>query len=255
MSFFSAPFCVGRQSESVKSSLVSSEACVLPLYETLAADRRLGKKKPRANTCSQTTLPPGQINLGEYLIFYNLGLVFQERSYESNCCLPPPLFFKPLFKSLQGFSFIAGTLFIVVSHCCREAEGWLPEAGYKVFNEFLLQGITWVKTHKYKCFHPHVFTTIRARGLTVFLMSISSCRDVDWIILSCSIHLGVELKCLLVKWKVSTCAHMELLAGTWELPYMVNFRTLSCPWWSLDLRSSHALMDVSLQQQSQKCRI
>lgn len=45
------------------------------------------------------------------------------------------------FKSLQGFSVNAGTVFVVVSYCSGEGEGWLPEASNKIFNEFLLQGI------------------------------------------------------------------------------------------------------------------
>lgn len=38
----------------------------------------------------------GKFNLGEYLISSNLGLVFQERPYVSNCCLPPTPFFSNL---------------------------------------------------------------------------------------------------------------------------------------------------------------
>lgn len=44
------------------------------------------------------------------------------------------------FKSLQGFTVIAGTVFVVVSYCSGEDEGWLPEASNKIFNEFLLRG-------------------------------------------------------------------------------------------------------------------
>lgn len=57
----------------------------------------------------------------------------------SNCFRPlllaPP---ERLFRSSLGLSFGAAGLFMVASRRCEEAEGRLPAASYRVFNEDLL---------------------------------------------------------------------------------------------------------------------
>lgn len=133
---FTALSGLRRQSQSVKSPLVSGEACVSSLFKRLW-HQTAGIQRSHAKARSQTALPPGKFSPDEHLAWSNLTS-FSRRGRLAP--IPVPHILKPHFKSIQGFSFNAATVFVVVSYRSGEAEGWLPQASNKIFNELGLQG-------------------------------------------------------------------------------------------------------------------
>lgn len=116
--------------------------CVRPWPRRLEA----GGKKSRASTNNTPPFfyPPRATLIGggdgevveALYIFPSRPLFFTKRQFVSNCSRPLLSSAERLFRSSQGLS--AAGLFMVASHRCEEAEGRLPAASYRGFNEDLL---------------------------------------------------------------------------------------------------------------------
>lgn len=88
-------------------------------------------------TLTNITPPPGKFSPEENPVSSNLTS-WSRRGRLALVLVPHIL--KPHFKNIRGFSFNAATVFVVVSYCSGEAEGWRPQASNKIFNELVLQG-------------------------------------------------------------------------------------------------------------------
>lgn len=106
---FSLLFGLSRQSESVKSSLASSEACVLSFVKRLwqhTGEMRKNKNSRKTTNPSSTSSPKRRSCLPGIVVHFFLNLGAHK-----------------------------------VSYCFGKNDGQLPEASNKILNTFLLQGM------------------------------------------------------------------------------------------------------------------
>lgn len=199
------------------------------------------RKKSHASSRSQTTTtpsaPPGQLQSVVEGYIFRSRPCFSQRG--GSCLIVPAPSSLPLNVSSKGLSFGAAGLFMVASYCCEETRGRLPAASYRVFNEdllllLLLQGAG--------C---SVSEDTRSQGflssrLLLFMLGgqqwsffffstyIQSFRDADWVILSwlSPFHPGGRTATYPCKEgsRYMCFAHMDPLAGTWELAINGEFQ-------------------------------
>lgn len=106
--WFTAPYSLGRESESIKNPLVSTGACTLSFVQS--SDRGDEENLKQTHVHKQHTLPASSIDISYFLIWPPAA---EGETFVWQCCL---FLIKMSLQRAKGFSFNAVSVFVVVPY-------------------------------------------------------------------------------------------------------------------------------------------